>query len=152
MDNKELQKIIKNKRIAAIDFGLKRIGYAVCEEMHIVVSPRDCFQNEGNKTINLIAESLKNDKIDFLLIGLPLSFNNEKNNTKEHIIKFADKLKKIIEIPIEFRDEAFTSKKAVQTMVEIGKKKADRRKKENTDMIAAAIILREFLNDVEGYN
>lgn len=149
MNKFELKDKLTNKRIAAIDFGLKRIGYAVCEEMHIVVTPKDCFINEGNKTISEIAEKLKSDNIAFLLIGLPITNNNDKNNTREHIHKFAEKLKKAIDIPIEFRDEAFTSRKAVETMVAIGKKKADRRKKENTDKISAAIILREFLEDID---
>ena len=46
---------------------------------------------------------------------------------------------------IETVDERYTSKLAVQAMIEMGMKKKDRQKKENVDQIAAAIMLQEYL-------
>ncbi len=49
---------------------------------------------------------------------------------------------------LEWEDERFTSKMAVQAMVEGGLKKSERRKRENIDKMSAALILRSFMNEV----
>ena len=68
----------------------------------------------------------------------------------KEIICFIDELKQKITIPVYEFDENFSSKEAMLTMINIGKKKKQRATKTNIDKIAAAIILRNFLKEIEG--
>ena len=56
---------IKNKRIAAFDYGLKRVGYAVSDELHIIASPRCVFDRTKDNFWDLVTDSIKKEKCRF---------------------------------------------------------------------------------------
>ena len=55
--------------------------------------------------------------------------------------------KRFPEMRVAWMDERFSSKMAVQAMVDGGMKLKERKKKENIDKISAAIILQSFLEE-----
>jgi putative Holliday junction resolvase len=65
---------------------------------------------------------------------------------KEFVKKF---LLRFPEIPVEYVDERYTSKIAVQTMVSGGVKKKDRQNKALIDGVSAVIILQSYLEAVK---
>ena len=77
------------------------------------------------------------------------SSNWSTTNHKFYTKSFHKKLQKEFpSIPVEKVDERYTSKLAVQAMIEMGMKKKDRQKKGNVDQIAAAIMLQEYLRNL----
>ena len=54
--------------------------------------------------------------------------------------------KKFPTIPVVTVDERYSSKNAVRAMVEMGMKKVDRRDKKNIDLVAATMLLQEYLS------
>jgi putative Holliday junction resolvase len=90
--------------ILSIDYGEKRIGLAWVDTGIGVVLPFGLALNEA-ELIKIIQE----EKPDKLIIGLPLSLQNQETKHTEEIRKFADKLTSQIDVPIEFFDERFTS-------------------------------------------
>jgi putative holliday junction resolvase len=140
---------LAGKRIAAFDFGLKRIGFAVCDEFHISITPKNVFYFEDNNLLENIKNELEKEYIGAIIIGIPIRYDNSISNIILEIESFIDKIKSITNVEIIRYDESYSSKRAVSTMVEIGRKKKDRRKKENIDRISAAIILRDFLLDID---
>jgi putative Holliday junction resolvase len=93
--------------ILSIDYGEKRIGLAWVDTGIGVVLPFGLALNKA-ELIKIIQE----EKPDKLIIGLPLSLQNQETKHTEEIRKFADKLTSQIDVPIEFFDERFTSQQA----------------------------------------
>jgi putative holliday junction resolvase len=80
------------------------------------------------------------------VVGDPKQMNNQASETVYYIEPFVRKLKKIYpEILVERYDERFTSKMAINAMVEGGMKKKERKKKENIDKISAVLILQSYM-------
>lgn len=140
---------ISGKRVAAVDYGKKRVGLAVSDEMHITSSPRKTLIADDENFWSDLLEFLQFERIGVVVVGVPYRLD-DKN--KEWILEIKNFIKELTEksgLPVYEYDESYSSKRAVSTMVEIGKKKKKRAQKGNTDMIAAAIILRDFLKENE---
>ncbi|HAW08717.1 MAG TPA: Holliday junction resolvase RuvX [Bacteroidetes bacterium] len=145
----EIKQIISNKKIISIDFGLKRIGLATCDSMHISLAPLATLSFDDDIIHNL-AKIITNEKIGVILIGIPVWNQNLNSDFFDNLNEFTSRLEEEIQLPILFYDEAFSSKRGMEYMVQLGKKRKDRQKKENLDKIAAAVILKSFLEETEG--
>ncbi len=140
----------KNKKLLGIDFGLKRVGLAVSDEFHITIRPIDTYLYQEDDFYDKIFNIIEKEKIGVIIIGVPYREDEKVNPLIKEIDLFIDKIKEKINIDIIKYDEFMSSKKATMAMLEIGKKKKDRAIKGNLDKIAAAVILRDYLNDTEG--
>ncbi|MFL3662248.1 MAG: Holliday junction resolvase RuvX [Polaribacter sp.] len=131
-------------RILAIDFGEKRTGIAVTDELQIIAS--------GLTTVNtaellfFLKEYNSQEKVELILIGHPKQMDNSNSESEALILPFIQKLEKLLpQIPMKRVDERFTSKMAFQTMIDGGMKKKQRRNKAMVDEISATIILQSYL-------
>jgi putative Holliday junction resolvase len=140
--------IEKGNRILGFDYGLKRTGIAVSDELHITCSPVTTLDtNEENFLLNL--QKLINEyKIKFAVVGIPFTKDGKKTEFIHEIEKFIQLLKSSFNLTVYTIDESFSSKKANQVMLEINKKRNKRKQKGNIDKIAAALILQEFLDNL----
>ncbi len=141
---------IKGMRIGAFDYGKKRIGFAVCDEFHISISPRRTYDAESPDLWKEIKSDIEAERLGAIVVGMPVRADGERPVLADDIDKFAESLRVIAGLDIYFQDESYSSGRASKTMVAIGKKKSKRREKGALDKVAAAIILREFLQDNEG--
>lgn len=140
----------KNKRILAVDFGLKRVGLAVTDEFHISIRPIDTLLYTENSFWNRFFQIMDAERIGAILIGVPIRNDDKNDKLIREIDVFISKVKEKYSIDIIKYDEFMSSKKASAAMIEIGKKKKNRAEKGSLDKVAAAIILRDYLNDTEG--
>lgn len=132
-------------RILAIDYGLKRTGLAVTDPFRIIATALTTVSSR--ELIPFLKDYFKKESVDQIIIGLPLNWDESATHATPLVEKCVLELKKNFPgIPIEKVDERFTSKMAKNSMLEMGMKKKDRRKKELVDQIAATIILQEYLN------
>ncbi|MDO5636384.1 MAG: Holliday junction resolvase RuvX [Myroides sp.] len=129
----------------AIDYGSKRTGIAVTDEMQIIASG---LTTVATKEIFLFLEEyLKTEKVSKIIVGDPKRMNNEASAIADEINKFVEKLAQIFpQIEIVRMDERFTSKIAFQTMIDSGLKKKQRQNKALVDEIAATILLQDYMN------
>ena len=134
-------------RIAAIDYGRKRIGYAISDPLKITARPKTAFQNT-DKLFDEINAELIEDNVELVVIGKP-ERNDVNSKIVDEIEEFAVKLKEITGIDNVFFDESYSSKNAIRKMIESGRNKKFRGERSNTDTFAAAIILEEYLNSNE---
>ncbi|RED44010.1 putative Holliday junction resolvase [Winogradskyella eximia] len=132
-------------RILAIDYGTKRTGIAVTDEMQIIAS--------GLTTVDTkeLLEFLKNyttkEKVEKIVVGLPKQMDNTASESEVYIQKFLIQLAKAIpNIPVDRVDERFTSKMAFQSMIDSGLKKKQRKNKALIDEISATLILQSYLS------
>jgi putative holliday junction resolvase len=171
-----LRETLRGKRIGALDYGLKRVGFAVCDTMHILASPRGFFANNVSES-NLangnemeagenapdapslfvdILTAVEREQLAALIVGVPYRVDDEVTPLMVRIEDFmvalqahlAERLpaSPVLVLPV---DEAFSSKRAMETMIASGTKKNKRAEKGKADAIAAAWMLREFLQELE---
>ena len=133
-------------RILAIDYGSKRSGIAVTDEMQTIASGLTTVDSKN--LITFLKSYYKEQSVDLFLVGLPKQMNNQLSESEPLILKFIKALKKEIpHIPVERVDERFTSKMAFQTMIESGLKKKQRQNKALIDEISATLILQSYLHN-----
>ena len=131
-------------RILAIDFGKKRTGIAISDELQIIASGLTTVNTE--ELIPFLKNYISKEKVARFIVGKPKQMDNTDSESEVLILPFLEKLSKAIpEIPVTRIDERFTSKMAFQTMIDGGLKKGKRRNKALVDEISATIILQSFL-------
>ena len=131
-------------RILAIDFGTKRTGIAVTDELQIIASGLTTVDTKD--LLPFLKDYISKETVELFLIGEPKQMDNSASESEVHIIKFITKLEKAISnIPIKRVDERFTSKMAFQTMIDSGLKKNQRKNKALVDEISATLILQSYL-------
>ena len=94
-----------------------------------------------------LVDYMAKEPVELILIGEPLNLDASPTHAtplvKKAILELTEKFPTI---PIQTVDERFSSKTAVRAMIEMGMKKKDRQVKQNVDLIAATILLQEYLN------
>ena len=129
----------------AIDYGGKRTGIAVTDEMQIIASGLTTVETKN--IFSFLENYFKTDKVSKIIVGEPKRMNNEASSIGAEINKFVDKLAKLYpQIEIIRIDERFTSKIAFQTMIDSGLKKKQRQNKALVDEIAATILLQDYMS------
>ncbi len=132
------------KRILAIDFGLKRIGLAISDPLLIFPSITLTLSNNSNTLAELV-KIISEKNIKEIVLGIPGVKNESTENLVKEIAAFKLELEKRVRFPIHLWDEQFTSKIASARIHESVSKKSKRRNKEIIDSEAAAVILEEYL-------
>ncbi|NJK87645.1 MAG: Holliday junction resolvase RuvX, partial [Bacteroidales bacterium] len=117
-------------RILAIDYGTKRVGLAVTDPLQIIANKLTTVS--ANEVFPFIEDYLKKEKVVEIVVGYPKQMNNKPSENVKHVVPFVNRLKKTYpDLTINYVDERFTSKMALQTMIEGGmKKKNNDRKRE----------------------
>jgi putative Holliday junction resolvase len=131
-------------RILAIDYGQKRTGIAVTDELQIIASGLTTIPSET--TIAFLTDYFRKENVSIVLIGEPKQMNGEPSQSAEIIESFVVKFTKAFpDMKIVRVDERFTSKMAFQTMIDSGLKKKQRQNKALIDEISATIMLQDYL-------
>jgi putative Holliday junction resolvase len=131
-------------RVLALDYGSKRTGIAVSDELQLIASGLTTV--ETSYLLNFLKNYFLEEKVALILIGQPKRFDNSYSEIEATIQEFIVKLQnQNPEIPIKRIDERFTSKIAFQSMIESGMKKKERRNKAHVDEISATLILQSYL-------
>ena len=131
-------------RILAIDYGLKRTGIAITDEMQLIASGLTTV--ESPNLIAFLKTYFSQEKVEKVLIGEPKQMNGLPSESAPIIEKFILEFVKVFpEMNLVRVDERFTSKMAFQTMIDSGLKKKQRQNKALIDEISATIMLQDYL-------
>lgn len=131
-------------KILAIDYGEKRIGLAVTDDMKMIAFGLTTVAT--SEIFTYLSDYIPKENVETIVVGEPKQMNNTASESEVYIIPFLEKLKeKFPSTPIKRHDERFTSKMAFQTMLDSGLKKKQRKNKALIDEISATIILQDFL-------
>jgi putative Holliday junction resolvase len=132
-------------RIVALDYGRVRTGIAVTDELQLIASGLTTVAT-GN-LINFLKEYAEKEEIAGFVVGEPRQMDNTPSDAEALIGPFLTTLgKEFPSLPIERQDERFTSRMALQSMIEGGLGKKKRRDKALVDEISATLILQAYLN------
>lgn len=131
-------------RILAIDYGRKRTGIAVTDELQLIANGLTTVPS--HELMTWLKSYVVREKVEGFVVGEPRQMNNEPSESLKFIVPFVNRLKKEFpDIPVDMADERFSSKMAFQTMIDAGLKKKDRQRKDLVDTISATIILQTYL-------
>ena len=131
-------------RLLALDFGTKRTGIAVSDEMQIIASGLTTVNTQ--ELLSFLKVYTQKEPVELFLVGEPKRMDNSASESEAHIRGFISKLEnEFPNIPIVRVDERFTSKMAFQTMIDSGLKKQQRKNKALVDEISATIILQSYM-------
>ena len=132
-------------RILAIDYGLKRTGIAVTDEMQLIASGLTTV--DSATLLVFLKTYFSKEKVEKVLIGEPKQMNGLPSESAPIIEKFVTEFTKTFpERTLVRVDERFTSKMAFHTMIDSGLKKKKRQNKALIDEISATIMLQDYLN------
>jgi putative holliday junction resolvase len=132
-------------RILSIDYGLKRTGIAVTDEMQIIASGLTTVSSDT--LIPFLKEYFSKEKVEKVIIGEPKQMDGTASESAVIIEKFIKTFQKEFPLMVFDRiDERFTSKMAFQTMIDSGLKKQQRKNKALIDEIAATIMLQDYMS------
>ena len=131
-------------RILCFDYGTKRIGIAVTDELRIIASP--LVTCDTYEIFNFVDQYISKHNIELFLVGMPLDLRGKPTDATKLTKSFISSLsKKYPNINVDTYDERLTSKIAKDSLIELGKTKKYRRNKRNIDKISASIILQSYL-------
>jgi putative Holliday junction resolvase len=131
----------------ALDPGSINVGVALGDDdTHLPLPLCPIKRKPHKRFLLLLEELLKKHKPDTLILGLPLQTNGKIGSIAQKTLSLAYELQKLFELPIVTVDERFTTIEANEIMDEIQTKKKHREDK--VDSIAAAIILKRYLDKI----
>lgn len=131
-------------RILALDYGSKRTGIAITDEMKLIASGLTTVATSN--LMEFLKKYIASEKVALVLVGEPKQKDGTHSNIETEIQKFLKKFTNVFpDLEVKRVDERYTSKMAFQTMIDSGLKKKQRRNKALIDEISATIILQQYL-------
>ena len=132
-------------RIMGLDFGTKRIGVAMSDELLLTAQGRETIQRKELKSdLSLIKSMIDSNGVNEIVVGLPLNMNGTYSEKTKEALLFVGELEKTVSFPVKTWDERLTSMQADRAMLEGDMSRAKRRKL--SDRLAAQIILQSYLD------
>jgi len=135
-------------RYLAIDYGLKRVGLAVCDADEIVVSPLCQIETNSQKPeilLERLRRIINEYQIEAVVVGLPLNMDDSEGGQAKLTRQYTEQLAASIELPVHLQDERLSSMSADEILAETNLSTAKRKKRR--DMLAACAILQDFLDN-----
>ncbi|MEK7665334.1 MAG: Holliday junction resolvase RuvX [Patescibacteria group bacterium] len=127
-------------RYLGIDYGDKKIGLALGDDEVKVAVPLDVVRHEGERTAILLAELVKRERVDAVVVGVPLSAGEAPPSEQEKkTLAFIDALRLLISVPVYEEDERYTSSESSRIKREHGSNVSE-------DALAATMILQAFFD------
>lgn len=131
-------------RYLAVDLGEKRTGLAVGDDLSRMVSPMKVIECSRGDLLDAVREAVEDADADAIVIGLPINMDGTEGPAATKVRTFGEALAAATNLPVHYQDERLTSYAADQRMARSGR--THKQKKSIRDALAAAEILRDFLD------
>jgi putative Holliday junction resolvase len=127
-------------RILAVDYGRRHVGIALTDPARIIASPLRTLRVAGtDDAFEQIGRLVEEHHVTELVVGLPRSLSGDEGPMAEEVRGWALKLGQVTGLPVHLVDERLTSREVDRMLV------SRKERKRRTDHLAAALILRQFL-------
>jgi putative pre-16S rRNA nuclease len=158
---KELNRI-ERRSILAVDYGRARMGLALADSETRMAQPLSTMERVNrNEDMRRLRELAREHGVKQVIVGLPLRLDGSRGEMAEEAERFAQRVRKQIGVPVEMVDERLTSWEAERLLEEVqgrfiheekltgGKKPKNAQAKMTVDAVAAAVILKEYMDRQE---
>ena len=149
----------ERQSILAVDYGRARMGLAIADFGTRMAQPLSTMERVNrNEDMRRLRELVREQGVKQIVVGLPLRLDGTRGEMAEEVERFAQRVRKQIGVPVEMVDERLTSWEAERLMEEVqgrfihdekltgGKKSKNAQAKMTVDAVAAAVILKEYLD------
>ena len=138
-------------RTLGLDYGSKTVGVAVTDPLGLTAQGVEIIrrqkENHLRKTYQRIRELCEQYDVEKIVLGLPLNMDDTMGDRAEKTLEFKKELERRLSVPVLLVDERLTTVEAIEIMDDAGIKISEREK--YVDMIAATIILQDYMNSHE---
>jgi putative Holliday junction resolvase len=132
-------------RILCVDYGHKRLGLALSDELAITAQPLGTIEEESEEDqLKAVEKAAAESEVSEIVVGLPLTMKGHVSRSASRVIAFARELNRRLCIPIVTWDERLSTKESEQLLIEAGMSRSKRRGV--VDSVAAAVILQSYLD------
>lgn len=133
------------RRVLAIDYGRKRIGLALSDELGMTARTLATLVRSNRQgDIRRLREICRTNGVAQIVVGHPVHMSGEAGEMAKETERFAARLRKELGIKVDLMDERLTSWEAEQLASEFSA--GARKKRGHLDDVAAAVLLREYLD------
>ncbi|MDL1891890.1 Holliday junction resolvase RuvX [Sphingobacteriales bacterium CHB3] len=133
-------------KVLGIDYGSKRIGIAASDPTRMIAQAVNTIEN-NERTFDKLVHIIAQEDITLIVVGMPYGQDGGKSSKAIEVEAFIGKLKLLTSITIDTWDESYSSVKAHQAFLDTGMKKKKRRQKHRVDVMAARLMLQEYLDN-----
>jgi putative Holliday junction resolvase len=137
-----------SRRVVAIDLGSRRIGVAITDALGVAALPHATIaRHGGQRDLDAIASVVREVDAERVVLGLPLNpavEGDQEGRAAKSARTFAERLRAALSVPVELVDESYSTVEAEEVLLEADLSRA--RRKEVVDRVAAALILRRWLD------
>ena len=133
-------------RYLGLDLGSRTLGMAVSDSLGMFASSYKIVRHneEYERLINDVLETVQEKKIEAIVLGLPKNMNNTIGPKGELSFQFKKMLEEKLSIPVYLEDERLTTRQAENILI---KNDTSRKKRKKViDSMAATIILQSYLD------
>jgi putative Holliday junction resolvase len=137
-------KIMSGSRILALDYGTKRIGVALSDELGWTAQPLETFERRTlDRDVAHVASLVQSHEVREVVLGFPLQLDGREGPAVQAMRNFAVRLEEGLPVPLVLWDERLTTKAAEDFLIaaDVSRKK----RKGAVDRVAAAILLQSYL-------
>jgi putative Holliday junction resolvase len=135
-------------RILGLDYGEKRIGVAVSDELGFTAQGLTTVMRKNRRQDLLqIAELAKSYNVEKVVVGYPVRLDGTEGIQCEKVNRFIGRLESFVQMPIIKWDETLTTKTAEEILMTANMRREKR--KSIVDKLAAMLILQDYLDDME---
>lgn len=132
-------------RILGIDYGERRLGFAISDEMGIIAMPLCVVTVEHPRhALDEVQRLVQEKQAGQVVVGMPLNMNGTRGPASEAVARFVARLGKAIAIPVATWDERLSSKAAERILIDADVRRQKR--KGVIDQLAAQIMLQSYLD------
>lgn len=132
-------------KIMSVDLGKARTGLAVCDAGEMLASPLAVLPSYNReKLLEQITAHAKENRIELLVVGLPLNMDGSQGESAQNALAFAEELRAVTGLPVEMKDERGTTITAHGYLNQTDTR--GKKRKAVVDAVAATIILQDYLD------
>ncbi len=134
-------------RILGLDYGNRRIGAALSDELGWTAQPLTVINMHGHQEVlQEINKYIVKYGIEKIVVGMPYNMDGSKGKRAEITDAFIRFLKNNLDLPIISWDERLTTSQAENVLLEADMSRQKRKKV--IDKMAAALILQSYLDSL----
>lgn len=134
-------------RILGLDYGEKRIGVAVCDELGFTAQGLPTIIRKNKKhDWKILGDLITNYKVEKIVIGYPLKLDGSEGIQCEKVNRFSALLEKTFSLPVIKWQETLSTKEAEEILINSGVRWEKRKKM--VDKLAACLILQGYLDSL----
>lgn len=132
-------------RILGVDLGGKRVGFAVSDPTGVIATPLCVVQvKDDADRVRVVMEQCRETGAERLVVGLPVNMNGTHGPAVEAVVRFVERVRALLDVPVDTWDERLTTKMAERVLIEAGMSRRGRKKV--VDKLAAQLILQGYLD------